>query len=116
MRYLLIPFGPPVGWTPLKYLLDVGFTRDVDGEQADIDAVDFIRTLSGRLPGTGVLRRDEQAGVRRMACQPARTGYMAVAKGRERRPSMPAEAERRGNRPSLSGSQGPTSGARPCSD
>jgi len=112
MRYLPIPFGPPIGWTPLKYLLDVGFTRDVwahridisvatgremhatadhdgrlvadivgewaalhgepfelvldgpaggkfsqgtDGERVDIDAFDFIRVLSGRLPGTGVL-------------------------------------------------------------
>jgi uncharacterized protein (TIGR03083 family) len=113
MRYLPIPFGPPVGWAPLKYLLDVGFTRDVwahridvctavgrdmhltadhdgrlvgdmvaewaalhgepfelvldgpaggtfsqgvDGERIDIDALDFVRVLSGRLPGTGVLR------------------------------------------------------------
>lgn len=113
MRHLPIPFGPPIGWAPLKYLLDVGFTRDVwahridicavtdhtmqatadhdgrlvadivaewaalhgepfelvlegpaggkfsqgtDGERVDIDAFDFIRTLSGRLPGTGVLR------------------------------------------------------------
>jgi uncharacterized protein (TIGR03083 family) len=113
MRYLPIPFGPPIGWQPLKYLLDVGFTRDVwchridicsatgrpmpltpqhdgrlvadivaewasihgepfdlvlegpaggkftqgvDGERVDIDALDFIRTLSGRLPGTGLLR------------------------------------------------------------
>jgi uncharacterized protein (TIGR03083 family) len=112
MRYLPIPFGPPIGWKPLKYLLDVGFTRDVwchridiygatgrqmdltadhdgrlvadvvsewadlhgqpfelvlegpaggkftqgiNGERVEIDAVDFIRTLSGRLPGTGVL-------------------------------------------------------------
>ena len=112
MRYLPIPFGPPIGWTPLKYLLDVGFTRDVwahridicratgrdmqptadhdgrlvadivgewasihdqpfelvlegpaggkfnngvDGERVEIDAIDFIRILSGRLPGTGVL-------------------------------------------------------------
>jgi uncharacterized protein (TIGR03083 family) len=112
MRYLPIPFGPPIGWTSLKYLLDVGFTRDVwahridicvatgremhatadhdgrlvgdivaewatihgepfelvldgpaggkysqgvDGERVDIDAFDFIRVLSGRLPGTGVL-------------------------------------------------------------
>jgi uncharacterized protein (TIGR03083 family) len=111
-RYLPIPFGPPIGWTSLKYLLDVGFTRDVwahridiyaaidramplsaehdgrlvadivaewasihgqpfdlvlegpaggkysqgvDGERVEIDAVDFIRTLSGRLPGSGVL-------------------------------------------------------------
>ena len=114
MRYLPIPFGPPIGWTPLKYLLDVGFTRDVwahridicgatgrdmhltadhdgrlvadivaewasihdqafelvlegpaggkfshgeGGERVDIDAIDFIRVLSGRLPGTGVLAK-----------------------------------------------------------
>ncbi|MGZ7023726.1 MAG: maleylpyruvate isomerase family mycothiol-dependent enzyme [Ilumatobacteraceae bacterium] len=112
MRYLPIPFGPPIGWTSLKYLLDVGFTRDVwahridicvatgrdmqltadhdgrltadivaewaaihgqpfelilegpaggkysqgtDGERVEIDAMEFIRVLSGRLPGTGVL-------------------------------------------------------------
>jgi uncharacterized protein (TIGR03083 family) len=112
VRYLPIPFGPPIGWKPLKYLLDVGFTRDVwchridicsatgkpmeltpehdgrlvadivaewalihrepfdlvlegpaggkftqgvDGERVQIDALDFIRTLSGRLPGTGIL-------------------------------------------------------------
>jgi hypothetical protein len=111
-RYIPLPFGPPIGWAPLKYLLDVGFTRDVwahridihaainrpmplsaehdgrlvadivaewatvhgqpfelfldgpaggkysqgvDGERVEIDAVDFIRTLAGRLPGTGVL-------------------------------------------------------------
>jgi uncharacterized protein (TIGR03083 family) len=113
MRYLPMPFGPPVGWEPLKYLLDVGFTRDVwahridicavtdhtmgataehdgrlvadivgewaalhgepfelvlegpaggkfsqgtEGERVELDAFDFIRTLSGRLPGSGVLR------------------------------------------------------------
>lgn len=113
MRYLPVPFGPPVGWKPLKYLLDVGFTRDVwchridiycaigrpmqlspehdgrlvadivaewasihgepfdlvldgpaggkfaqgvNGERHEMDAIDFIRTISGRLPGTGVLR------------------------------------------------------------
>jgi uncharacterized protein (TIGR03083 family) len=112
MRYLPIPFGPPVGWTPLKYLLDVGFTRDVwahridlaaatgrvmeltadhdgrlvadlvaewaathgepfelvlegvaggkftqgtGGERVETDALDFVRMLSGRRPGTGVL-------------------------------------------------------------
>jgi uncharacterized protein (TIGR03083 family) len=111
-RYLPMPFGPPVGWVPLKYLLDVGFTRDVwahridihavinrpmrlsadhdgrlvadivaewasihgqpfelvldgpaggkysqgvDGERVEIDALDFVRTLAARLPGTGVL-------------------------------------------------------------
>jgi uncharacterized protein (TIGR03083 family) len=112
MRYLPISFGPPVGWEPLKYLLDVGFTRDVwahridicaatgremelsadhdgrlvadivgewgaihgepfelvlegpaggkysqgvGGERVEIDAIEFIRTLAGRRPGTGVL-------------------------------------------------------------
>jgi len=112
MRYLPLPFGPPLGWRPLKYLLDVGFTRDVwchridichatgrpmdltpdhdgrlvadivaewaqlhgqpfdlvldgpaggafrhgrDGEHVQIDAIDFIRTLAGRRPGSGVL-------------------------------------------------------------
>jgi uncharacterized protein (TIGR03083 family) len=111
-RYLPVPFGPPIGWAPLKYLLDVGFTRDVwahridihaatnrpmqlsadhdgrlvadivaewaaihrqpfelvldgpaggkysqgeDGDRVEIDAIDFIRTLAGRLSGTGVL-------------------------------------------------------------
>ena len=113
MRYLPLPFGPPIGWAPLKYLLDVGFTRDVwahridiavaidrpmdaspehdgrlvadivaewaaihgepfelvldgpaggkfeqgtGGERVEMDAFDFVRVLSGRLPGTGVLR------------------------------------------------------------
>ena len=112
MRYLPIPFGPPIGWTSLKYLLDVGFTRDVwahridicaatgremtltadhdgrlvadivgewadihghafelvlegvaggkfsqgvDGERVEMDAIEFVRVLSGRLPGAGVL-------------------------------------------------------------
>jgi uncharacterized protein (TIGR03083 family) len=112
MRHLPIPFGPPVGWVGLWYLLDVGFTRDVwahridlavatgrsmdptpehdgrlvadlvgewaeihgepfelvltgpaggtfsqgsGGEHVEIDALDFVRTLSGRRPGTGVL-------------------------------------------------------------
>ena len=113
MRHLPLPFGPPLGWAPLKYLLDVGFTRDTwahridicsalgrdmhptpehdgrlvadlaaewaalhgepfelilhgpaggsfrqgaGGEHVEIDALDFVRTLSGRLPGAGVLR------------------------------------------------------------
>lgn len=112
MRYLPLPFGPPIGWAPLKYLLDVGFTRDVwahridlcaatgrdmhltaehdgrlvadivaewasihgepfelvldgsaggkfsqgmQGERVDLDAIEFIRVLAGRRPGTGVL-------------------------------------------------------------
>jgi uncharacterized protein (TIGR03083 family) len=113
MRYLPLSFGPVVGWKPLKYLLDVGFTRDVwahridihavigrpmhvtadhdgrlvadivaewgelhgepfelaltgpaggsfqqgeGGDRVELDALDFIRTLAGRLPGDGVLR------------------------------------------------------------
>lgn len=113
MRYTPVPFGPPIGWKPVNYLLEVGFTRDVwahridvhaaigrpmetdaahdgrlvadivaewaalhgepfeltltgpaggtfvqgdGGEQVELDALDFIRTLSGRLAGAGVLR------------------------------------------------------------
>jgi uncharacterized protein (TIGR03083 family) len=112
MRYVPIPFGPPIGWAPLKYLLDVGFTRDVwahridihaaisrpmhltadhdgrlvadivgewrqvhghafelildgpaggtfsqgvGGEHVQMDAIEFVRVLAGRVPGTGVL-------------------------------------------------------------
>ncbi len=112
MRYLPVPFGEPIGWKPVNYLLEVGFTRDVwahridvhaaidrpmhltaehdgrlvadivaewagihgqpfelvlegpaggkftegaGGERVELDALDFVRTLSGRLPGTGVL-------------------------------------------------------------
>ena len=112
IRFAPLPFGPPIGWRPLKYLLDVGFTRDVwchridichatgrpvdlkpdhdgplvadivaewaqlhgqpfnlvldgpaggtfrhgrDGEHVEIDAIDFIRTLACRWPGSGVL-------------------------------------------------------------
>lgn len=115
MRYLPVPFGPPVGWKPINYLLEVGFTRDVwchridihqaidrpmrvtadhdgrlvadivaewasihgqpfdlvltgpaggsfrqasDGEHVEIDALDFVRTLSGRLAGAGVLANE----------------------------------------------------------
>jgi uncharacterized protein (TIGR03083 family) len=111
-RYAPLPFGPPFGWVPLKYLLDVGFTRDVwchridlhaaigrpmyvtaehdgrlvgdivtewaevydqpfelvlegpaggkythgvGGERVEIDVLDFIRIVSGRRPGTGIL-------------------------------------------------------------
>jgi uncharacterized protein (TIGR03083 family) len=112
MRYLPVPFGPPIGWKPVNYLLEVGFTRDVwchridvhqaigrpmhvtadhdgrliadivaewasvhgqpfdllltgpaggrfrhgiDGERVEIEALDFVRVLAGRLPGAGVL-------------------------------------------------------------
>lgn len=112
LRHLPLPIGPPVGWTGLWYLLDVGFTRDVwahridleaatgrpmelsadhdgrlvadyvaewasihgqpfelvltgtaggafsqgvGGERVELDALEFVRTLSGRRPGTGVL-------------------------------------------------------------
>ncbi|MCU1492285.1 MAG: hypothetical protein JWO62_49 [Acidimicrobiaceae bacterium] len=37
-RYLPVPFGSPVGWQPLKYLLDVGFTRDVWAHRIDLCA------------------------------------------------------------------------------
>jgi uncharacterized protein (TIGR03083 family) len=38
LRHLPIPFGPPVGWTGLWYLLDVGFTRDVWAHRIDLAA------------------------------------------------------------------------------
>jgi uncharacterized protein (TIGR03083 family) len=113
MRYVPVPFGHPIGWKPVNYLLEVGFTRDIwahridihaairrpmevepahdarlvadivrewaelhgepfdlhltgtaggtytqgeGGERVEMDALDFIRTLSGRLPGSGVMR------------------------------------------------------------
>jgi uncharacterized protein (TIGR03083 family) len=113
LRYTPVPFGEPVGWKPVNYLLEVGFTRDVwahridihaaigrpmeldhdhdgrlvadivrewaelhsepfdlhltgaaggtfsrgtAGEHVEMDALDFIRTLAGRLPGAGVMR------------------------------------------------------------
>jgi uncharacterized protein (TIGR03083 family) len=113
LRYTPVPFGPPIGWKPVNYLLEVGFTRDVwahridihavigrpmeldpahdgrlvadivgewaelhgqpfalhltgtaggtfsqgdGGEHVEMDALDFIRTLCGRLPGAGVMR------------------------------------------------------------
>jgi uncharacterized protein (TIGR03083 family) len=112
IRHVPVPFGPPVGWKGLWYLLDVGFTRDVwahrvdlcvavdrpmeptpehdgrlvadlvaewagvhgqpfelvltgpaggaftqgeGGDRVEIDAIEFVRTLSGRRPGAGVL-------------------------------------------------------------
>jgi uncharacterized protein (TIGR03083 family) len=36
VRYLPVPFGPPIGWEPLKYLLDVGFTRDTWAHRIDV--------------------------------------------------------------------------------
>ncbi len=113
MRFVPVPFGEPIGWKPVNYLLEVGFTRDVwahrvdihaaigrpmrldpahdgrlvadivgewaqlheepfhlhltgvaggsfsqgdGGEHVEMDALDFIRTLCGRLPGSGVMR------------------------------------------------------------
>jgi hypothetical protein len=38
MRYTPIPFGAPVGWKPVNYLLEVGFTRDVWAHRIDIHA------------------------------------------------------------------------------
>jgi uncharacterized protein (TIGR03083 family) len=54
MRYLPINFGSPIGWKPLKYLLDVGFTRDVFAHRVDICAaldrdMELTPTHDGRL-------------------------------------------------------------------
>jgi uncharacterized protein (TIGR03083 family) len=54
MRHLPIPFGPPVGWVGLWYLLDVGFTRDVWAHRIDLCAatgreVELTADHDGRL-------------------------------------------------------------------
>jgi uncharacterized protein (TIGR03083 family) len=54
MRYVPVSFGPPVGWKPLKYLLDVGFTRDVWAHRIDIHTaigrpMDLTAEHDGRL-------------------------------------------------------------------
>jgi uncharacterized protein (TIGR03083 family) len=36
LRHIPLPIGPPVGWTGLWYLLDVGFTRDVWAHRIDL--------------------------------------------------------------------------------
>ena len=113
MRNIPVPFGEPIGWKPVNYLLEVGFTRDAwahridihtvigrpmdlipahdrrlvadivgewaevhrepfelhltgpaggtfsqgdGGEHVAMDALDFIRTLAGRLPAAGLMR------------------------------------------------------------
>ena len=38
MRYGTVPFGQPIGWKPVNYLLEVGFTRDVWAHRIDIHA------------------------------------------------------------------------------
>jgi len=38
LRYTPVPFGPPIGWMPVNYLLEVGFTRDVWAHRIDIHA------------------------------------------------------------------------------
>jgi hypothetical protein len=48
MRDVPLPFGPPIGWRPLRYLLDVG-------SSATSGATDFVSTLAGRQQGRGVL-------------------------------------------------------------
>src|SRR5690606_3387219 len=36
VRHAPVPFGPPVGWKPLTYLLRVGFTRDIWMHRIDL--------------------------------------------------------------------------------
>ncbi len=36
LRWAPMPFGPPVGWKPLTYLLHMGFTRDVWMHRVDV--------------------------------------------------------------------------------
>jgi hypothetical protein len=55
MRHLPLPFGPPIGWAPLTYLLDVGFTRDVWAHRIDIGTA-LGRNLSLTADHDGRLR------------------------------------------------------------
>ena len=89
MRYLPLPFGPPIGWAPLKYLLDVGFTRDVWAHRIDIhQAIGRPMRLSaehdGRLVADIVL---EWADIHR---QP----FELVLDGRGRRQVQPGRRRR----------------------
>jgi uncharacterized protein (TIGR03083 family) len=52
IRWLPIPFGSPVGWKPLTYLLRVGFTRDVWMHRIDL----------ARATGVPLLVTDEHDG------------------------------------------------------
>src|SRR4051794_4598006 len=38
MRYTPVPIGAPIGWKPVNYLLEVGFTRDTWAHRIDIHA------------------------------------------------------------------------------
>jgi hypothetical protein len=54
MRYTPVPFGEPIGWKPVNYLLEVGFTRDIWAHRIDIHAaigrpVDLDLAHDGRL-------------------------------------------------------------------
>jgi uncharacterized protein (TIGR03083 family) len=53
LRWLPVPFGPPIGWQPLTYLLKTGFTRDVWMHRVDIArATDKDLTLTPAHDGT----------------------------------------------------------------
>jgi len=69
VRYLPIPFGPPVGWKPLKYLLDVGFTRDIWAHRIDIHAV-INRSMQLTADHDGRLVADIVAEWASIHCEP----------------------------------------------
>ena len=68
MRYVPVPFGDPIGWKPVNYLLEVGFTRDVWAHRIDIHAVigrpDGARPRPRRTPGRRHRRRVGRAARR----------------------------------------------------
>jgi uncharacterized protein (TIGR03083 family) len=52
LRWLPVPFGPPIGWKPLSYLLREGFTRDTWMHRIDIArATDRPLTLTAAHDG-----------------------------------------------------------------
>lgn len=76
IRWMPVPFGPPVGVKPLKYLLDVGFTRDVWMHRIDV-AVAIGRPPQVTAEHDGRLVADiiaEWAGIHRQPFTLAATG------------------------------------------
>ena len=89
MRFLPLPFGPPVGWKPLKYLLDVGFTRDVWAHRIDVCVAtgrDMFLTAGhdGRLVADIVA---EWGSIRALRARPRWPRGRQVQPGRRRRES-----------------------------
>ena len=101
MRYLPMPFGPPIGWVPLKYLLDVGFTRDVWAHRIDIcaatgRAMQLSADHDGRLVAdiVGEWASISRWSVRADLGRPAGGKFSQGAGGEARRSPTPSSSSR----------------------